>query len=525
MTCWLCGSESTELVTEAPSTTCKNGACQICVAVAQVDEEIHEAVGTLERLLAKRCDLRSEQNRVHGTLAHQLPTEVKSHIFEFLGLDMQNIKWVTADYQKKPLPLYAAMRVCRNWRDIVWSNPFFWSTIQIRLGVSSPDSDENVNRDESDSDADADANSDLSSDGDHSPINFELVNTWIARSGASPLTFHVVALERGYSAEEWKGVFNAISRCSNRLETLSLHLPWELIRTILHNNFQCDLLKILRITSLSEWQHPVTVPPSNLIMASPESLEIQGVPFRSLQISWNHLTFAKLFNVDLEDLVRLFQHASQMTCCHIWQPLNEGPITSIPPIIHHRLKTLSFCYAHEADMLLGSLTLPCLQEFDNDDVFHLEHLSALVRRSSCPLTRVKFYSTSSPRGGDLGLFDRLQPLPGVIDLVLDYVDKWGTVVTSKLLLEDYFPDLRHLTLQLAVFKFLWGEGIIPLLLDRARPRLNAASNGRQPKIRVLNRQLDGEKVDLKTWVSSSDLGRQLESLDISWTEDGFEIDT
>src|SRR5258708_2996220 len=118
MTCWLCGFETTELVTNANAPRCKNGPCQICITVRNVDKEINQTVATLRRLLEKRCDLRSEQNRVHGTLIHRLPAELKNYIFE-LFLPLRD-EWGESheigrpSKSVKPLNLTS---ICRNWRD------------------------------------------------------------------------------------------------------------------------------------------------------------------------------------------------------------------------------------------------------------------------------------------------------------------------------------------------------------------------------------------------------------------------
>jgi hypothetical protein len=102
------------------------------VQVAEVDEEINQAVAALHHLLKKRSDLRSEQNRIHGTLFHRLPTELSNYIFElFLPL---RTEWGEI---RSPLneatvmsPSYLAS-ICRNWRETAWSNRSLWSSIQL----------------------------------------------------------------------------------------------------------------------------------------------------------------------------------------------------------------------------------------------------------------------------------------------------------------------------------------------------------------------------------------------------------
>jgi hypothetical protein len=138
MVCWLCGFETTELGTDAKPPMCKNRPCQICIRVTEVDEEINQAVATLRRLMAKRCDLRSEHNRVHGTLIHRLPVELKNRIFELL-LPSRDEWGAIPETERTVMSSYLdSISVCRGWRDIALANPFLWSTIQIALGTSNP---------------------------------------------------------------------------------------------------------------------------------------------------------------------------------------------------------------------------------------------------------------------------------------------------------------------------------------------------------------------------------------------------
>jgi len=438
-------------------------------------------VATIQRLLAKRCDLRSEQNRTHGTLIHRLPTEITNYIFESLA--PTRTEWGVPVFSQQRTTPYIS--ICRSWRDIAWSNPFLWSTIHIVLG-------RNVASSES------------------SPINF--VQDWIRRSRTLPLTLNI----EGCPDEESKGLIDAISRCSNRWHSLSFDISLELLNAFHHKNIQCHLLKSLRINVGWGGDTVVkqSVPLSNPTM-SPEKIEISGViPFQSLQISWNRLTSAKARYCNAEDLVQLFRHASQMTCCYILDHCDR--IFQYPPIIHHRLKNLIFNSGIRRGKVLRSLTLPCLQEFHTNKMNLLKWLPALVQRSSCPLTRITFDLIRSIENEDQGLFDDLQPLPGVTDLAIEYLEGLDQITMIKrLLLEEYFPHLRHLILRLDAFLFLWEEGIVSTLLDRQR----VTRKGGHPKILV---QYSDQ---CRTGAFKFDVmkcGKQL-NVDISLREDGFEI--
>ena len=295
-------------------------------------------------------------------------------------------------------------------------------------------------------------------------INF--VQDWIQRSRTLPLTLHIVDHGVGGSEEGLKGVIDVINQCSDRWHSLSLDIPFELLRTFHRNNFQFCPLKKLRLTARERPLNDINLSVPLLdSTVSPEEIELCGIPFQSLQISWNQLTSATIKDFDLEEVAQLLRQASHMVHCRIFS-LSDYRISAspMPPIIHQRLKTLSLCYRREdaARLLLDSLTLPYLQEFHTTKIVPLKYLPALVHRSSCPLTRITFELTSEGRWHEEGLFFHdLQPLPGVTDLVVENVEGVPQVAAiKKLLLEEYFPDLRHLILRLEAFLFFWDEDVI-----------------------------------------------------------------
>ena len=491
MTCWLCGFETTELVTNANIPACKNGPCQICIEVANIDEEINHAVAALQRLVTKRCDLRSQQNRAHDPM-HRLPVELKNYIFE-LVLPTQD-EWDNIIQPRNTVMPSCLTSICRSWRDIAWSNPLLWSTIRIVVGR-------------------------VSISGPSSRIDF--VRDWIMRSRTLPLTFYIVAHSTEGVEEELKGVFDAISQCSNRWDSISLNTPFGLLRDFHCSDFQCHRLRVLRIiTGQFRWEGDIGqhMPLFNS-QVNPEEVEIDGLSFRSLQISWNRLSAAKVTSFNFEEIAQLFQHAPQMTSCHIFHPRRARNF-SMPHIIHQSLKALTLCGVSDPDvaaMLLVSFTLSHLQELRIDEMVLLApaYLPALVHRSSCPLTRITFFGDNINILPEHFNWHDLQPLPGVTDLVLESVDR--RYVVDFRLLEGYFPDLRHLTLRLEPFLTLWNVGIISRLLDRKQLQPNAPNEGGLCKILVIDQAAEFHDM----W--NSDVRKQLKTLNISLREDGFEF--
>jgi len=483
MTCWLCGFETTNLFTNTESPTCRNGPCKVCIAVKRVDEEINQAAAALRRLLVERSNLRSEQNRVHGSLMHRLPIELKNYIFQLLSPLRDN--WGRIIAPGVIMPLYLTS-VCTGWRDIALSNPFLWSTIHIRIGGQVSRTSDRIN----------------------------FVREWILRSRTMPLTFHLDIQteddDDDYDEEELKGIIGAISQSSNRCHSLSLDIPLEVLRSF---SIQCQHLKRLRITPrIGFIREPVPFLNSEVAL---EEIETRFVPYQSLQISWNHLSSAKVGFSSPEDIVHLFQHAPQMTYCHISELVCSSTFT-MPPITHQKLKTLILCRAHSNfEAMLRSLTLPCLQEFGTDYLAVIpRYLPALVERSSCPLTRITLFDI-------YGFPNDFHSLPGVTDLVLEspFVEY---VHLEKLLLEEYLPNLSRLTLRLEPFLHLWKAGTISKLLDRKWPWAGDGSEGQHRKILVIDPIEAGE---FSGSVLETDIGERLK--DMQWNirlrRDGFEL--
>ena len=348
--------------------------------------EINQAVATLRHLLIKRCDLRSEQNRAHDVM-HRLPLELKNRIFE-LVLPFWN-EWADTVQLGRPrgkTPSYLTS-ICRNWRDIAWSNPFLWYTIPIVLGTRS------------------------TSD----PNWVDFVYDWIQRSRTLPLTLHTTVYDNQDSEDDLEvnleeqliDVFDVMSQCPNEWQSLSLEIPFSFLH-LFHNgdnDFKSHLLTVrrLRITEMDDDWDDVDQPVHPTM--SPEKIEINGLTFNSLPISWNHLTSAEVSYWDLEQVTQLFQHAPQMICCSIWWPRRDAPDFVMPPIIHRMLQTLYLrCNTDVMPMLLDALTLPCLRATETG-IMAAAHLPSLVHRSSCPLTRITLLEMAQVPSD-------LQPLPG-----------------------------------------------------------------------------------------------------------------
>jgi len=482
MTCFMCSFETT-------TRTCKNSSCQPCIAVEKVDEEINEVVSTLRRLLATRRDFRSKQNRVHDPMS-RLPIELRNYISELL-LPMRD-EWgriVQVGMIKKFVMPTRLASICKSWHETASSNPLLWSTMELVIGgrIRRPIS---------------------------TSSQIHVLRDWILRSQSLPLTLYIEAHDGDGLEEELNGILDAISQSSTRWFSLFLDMPHEILCNFHHSNFPYHHLKKLRISSSPDDGQNQPVPLLNP-KVSPEEIDIAGVSFRWLQISWNHLTSATVHSFGCADVMQLFQHALQMTSCWIFMPckFTVGSL-STSSITHQNLEVLGLFNASkaEATSILGCLTLPCLQELHTNQLVLLTPaiLPALVDRSSCPLTSI---TLSDVRMDESEILVDMQPFPGVTDIV---VETMSYLAFKKLFLEEYFPDLLYLTLRLQPFLHLWDKGVIPALLDRNRARLDAQ---RRCKLLVVDRHRAFRRNSMWT----SDFKKELKEFDVRWRKNGFEF--
>ena len=108
-----------------------------------------------------------------------------------------------------------------------------------------------------------------------------------------------------------------------------------------------------------------------------------------------------------------------------------------------------------------ALSLPNLQQFHTNQtvLLILAYLPALVHWPSTLIFKVVRI--------DSGLFSHLQlePLPEVTGIVVESSGEESDLI-KQLLLDGYFPDLRHVTLRLEPFIFPWKMGITIPVNDR-----------------------------------------------------------
>ena len=175
----------------------------------ELEKQISRVEALRNTLLERTRVLKQTINRQFSPIL-RLPLEVMAEIsFACVTMLVSASEWETA-WATKPgamMPLVLGM-ICRTWRELAWSIPQLWRTISISLNHR---------------------------DKDPSP-DFEVLESWIARSGRCPL-FIDVGYEAGIDFPDSEdyiyddgdpyeiSLFRLLARTSERWYSASFDLP------------------------------------------------------------------------------------------------------------------------------------------------------------------------------------------------------------------------------------------------------------------------------------------------------------
>jgi len=158
----------------------------------------HDLFSDLKRLdthlILKRSDINREINRRYSPIMQKLPQDVLAVVFSFCLPDYTEFYTSLSKYDlSAPLILGA---VCKDWREIAWSNPRLWSTMAINIPSSNFESQTSV------------------------------AHEWLSRSGRLPLSIRIVRKQYDSTFRPAFIIFLAVVNGeSSRWHTLHLFVP------------------------------------------------------------------------------------------------------------------------------------------------------------------------------------------------------------------------------------------------------------------------------------------------------------
>ncbi|KAF4612155.1 hypothetical protein D9613_004501 [Agrocybe pediades] len=156
-----------QLEDSKPQCPIKEGTCVLCQEILGVEKDISDAVSRLEDLLSHYRRLKTDTNRTHSPIIRDLPVEVLSKIFFACFSDKVNDDDWQPHHRDHVVPLKIGA-VCLTWRHVAWSSPELWTCVVLSRRLNSSP---------------------------HVCNQYDLMQGWISRSGALPLTVYVYEVE------------------------------------------------------------------------------------------------------------------------------------------------------------------------------------------------------------------------------------------------------------------------------------------------------------------------------------------
>ncbi|KAJ7073951.1 hypothetical protein C8F01DRAFT_5166 [Mycena amicta] len=319
--------------------------------LSDVEEEI-------QRFETPPAALRAQQEQIRGRLAEYkypiltLPNEIITEIF---------VHYLPPYPDHPPLvglgsPTYL-LGICRLWRSIALHSPTLWRAI----GLSGDDSE-------------------------ISDPQVEMVQTWLLRSGSSPLSLR---LEVSYSwVSKTDALLQTVVAHRSRWEYLHLLAPPAQVSLI---SGPCPrLVKLTLLTTLDPDVNIISLQNAHLL----RSVFLWNVDYDLGSLPWDQLTSLSLQNTasSLADSAPILQAATNLLSCQLFL---RGTVEGLH-IMLARVESLSFntLVANGLEETgLATFTLPSLRKLEIGEgllgVHAAERLKALISRSECRLERLR----------------------------------------------------------------------------------------------------------------------------------------
>jgi hypothetical protein len=307
-------------------------------------------------------------NEIHDPFIHKLPPEIGSHIFRlfFPTLDFEDeLIWIRVATPTKVLRLGA---VCRKWRQLAWATPDLWDTLYLKISPS-------MKRSLAES---------LPG----------LLRKWLSRSGMRPLTIFFSYSGCSEDSDSYGSsdestlksaadlVIEVINLYSGRWQNLHLDVTAD-IPERLCGSIQPNQLRFLHLGIRGE-----TLPTPKFKMRSkpfPIQLTLNNFSPTSIDIGWDNITRAKLFNLNANECRDVLRRTPALEYL-LAQPCDDTTVDSVGTTIHPHLRSLDI--STRGPTFLDAINVPSLEEWIHStegDHLPLTAMVSLLQRSGCCL--------------------------------------------------------------------------------------------------------------------------------------------
>jgi len=361
--------------------------------LADLESEISRVQSVLHDLERQQVPLKREINTSVPIL--QLPPEITSEIFIiYLSPNIWNEQ---SCHHASPL-IFG--KICSAWREVAWSTPALWTSIQLNLNRAT----------------------------DHHAI---LTNEWLLRSMGQPLaifaTFDldseevgfdsasvaIISVIAGYSHQWQKVHFQLPEFCYDALECVRNHLPiLHLVSICIRTEFGDEGPSMMSMFRVAPQLHTVHVDSDYL---------------NRIVLPTNQLTTLSVCCTDVDECLDMLQRSPHVTSC-VFKGImasSEGPFhVHASQLEVLEITDISEMFNDVIDVAFDHLTIPAVRrischahrELPMKTYLPYQHFISLIQRSSCLLQ--SFNLDGLRIFSDLDLIKCLRVVPSLSELSL-----------------------------------------------------------------------------------------------------------
>jgi len=376
--------------------------CSACLGLQEVQSKIRECKEPLDELYIQEAHTKASVNTAHDLITRYLPMELASNIFMLCKPNSTPVEIGVevfppeAPFTPHKYQISLGM-VCKSWRNIVRSTPELWTDIYIRFPILN---------------------------GVEPRVHREFLLLSLRLSGSLPLYIQgrlELPFARNYTEIECQthsSLLEVLNDHSDRWNTLDLWIAPLFLSHIRGVAPGAPNLKLLRIHLTCRQTNRAFLVPFGL--PSPQIVEVCGIPFSLIRVSWKNVTKVKLGTLNIGECLELLRQATHLVdfAVDLLPPEDSGLPDLGEVFTASRLASWKVYIFNMADALFSRLVLPSLVSLDLSGCCSLDSLGHLLSRSMCPL---QFLSFSEAGMTPAGVIPVLQATPLLKQLVFSKV--------------------------------------------------------------------------------------------------------
>jgi len=337
--------------------------CAACTEDMELEKKIQEHEIAIEKIHTMRRALRTTMNENHDRLIPKFPPEIISHIFLQYCPPSEFV-----DVYDSPLYLGA---VCQKWRQLAWATPNLWTSLRIAPFEK------------------------YESNLDDLP---QLIKEWLERSSTLPLTIVIedhcdwldICLRRNDE------VINTLNKHSARWRDIHFEIPAKHLH-LFSGSSQGNILRRLVLSHPFPWDKVSIF--SMKSKPSPTDLTLRKFDLSYVNILWDNLTVASIYNLGVDECFELIRRAPLLETLRLQLINPSSNIFTVPNtrIVHPHLHSLELSGIRTETVvaeLLDSLSLPSLEQWEWTRIISSFPLDNMISFVGCCSSRLKALTIS-----------------------------------------------------------------------------------------------------------------------------------